>query len=254
MLFRPCIDIHKGQVKQIVGSTLNSKNQNLQTNFVATESAAFFANLYKKDSLLGGHVIMLDDSIETKQEALSALTAFPGGLQIGGGITVENATTFLDSGASQVIVSSYIFTENKLDTNKLRNLNKVVGKNKLVLDLSCRKKDNEYVIVKNKWQTFTDLKINLNNLEMLAKYCSEFLIHGVDSEGKRQGIEIDLLKILRQFYTLPVTYAGGVKNLDDIDLIYIIGQKKIDFAIGSALDIFGGDLKYTDVVNHVKNK
>jgi len=251
MRFRPCIDIHKGLVKQIVGSTLNSQGQDLQTNFVATQPSAYFANLYKKDNLPGGHVIILDNSEETIKEAKNALLAYPNGLQIGGGITTENAKEFLDAGAGQVIVSSCIFTDNKLDKTKLEKLSRTAGKNKLVLDLSCRKRGEEYVVVKDKWQTFTNLVVNLENLEMLSAYCAEFLVHGVDSEGKRQGIEIDLLKILSQFSTVPVTYAGGVKNLEDIELIYKAGKGEIDFTVGSALDIFGGNLKYADVVNLV---
>lgn len=254
MRFRPCIDIHKGKVKQIVGSTLNSKSQNLQTNFIAVESAVYFANLYKKDNLQGVHVIMLDDNAETKKEALNALAVFPGGLQIGGGITADNAQKYLDGGASKVIVGSYIFTDNKLDKIKLENLSQVVGKNRLVLDLSCRKRGDQYVVVKDKWQVFTDLIVNLNTLEMLSFYCSEFLIHSVDSEGKCQGIEIGLFKILSKFSTVPITYAGGIKDLAGIDSIYVVGEGKIDFTVGSALDIFGGKMKYSEVVNYVKNK
>lgn len=250
MRFRPCIDIHEGKVKQIIGSTLNSRDGNLQTNFVADQPTAYFANLYKKNNLTGGHVIMLDNSEDTKKEAVSALKAFPDGLQIGGGITAANALEYLNSGASHIIVSSYIFTDGRFDREKLQKLSDTVGKKRLTLDLSCRKRGNEYVMVINKWQTFTDMAVNLENLTMLADYCDEFLIHGVDSEGKRQGVEKDLLNILREFTLIPITYAGGVKNFADIDLIRALGRGRIDFTVGSALDIFGGNLKYTDTVNY----
>lgn len=252
MRFRPCIDIHNGQVKQIVGSTLNSQAQTLQTNFVAQKPAVYFAELYKKDGLIGGHIIMLDNVNTTKKQALEALTIFPGGMEIGGGVTLENALNYLDNGAGKVIVSSYIFTDNKLDLGKLDKLSKLVGKDRLVLDLSCRRQEKKYIMVKDKWQTFTDLIVNKESLKLLANYCAKFLIHGVDSEGKRQGIEKDLVEMLGRWSPLPVTYAGGVKNFADIDLIYQLGKGKIDFTIGSALDIFGGDLKYEEVLKYLQ--
>lgn len=247
MRFRPCIDIHQGKVKQIIGSTLNNKCQELQTNFVADMSAADFAVLYKKDKLFGGHIAMLDDSLETRQEAISALETFPKGLQIGGGITIQNAQEFLDRGASRVVVSSYIFTGDKFDREKLFELNRAIKKKYLVLDLSCRKKDDVYIVAKDKWQTFTDLKIDLKTMEFLAGYCDEFLIHSIDWEGKKQGVDRELLKLIGGFKKIPVTYAGGIGCYDEIEFIKEIGQGSIDFTIGSALDIFGGQLSYTKI-------
>lgn len=255
MEFRPCIDIHQGKVKQIIGSTLNNENQKLKVNFVAAKDAAYFAKLYKRDDLFGGHIIMLDNSEQTKKETFKALESFPDGLQVGGGVTAENANEFLSKGVSQVIISSDIFTNDVLDKEKLRKLITTVGKNKIVLDLSCRKRgNNEYFVVIDKWQAFTNLVVNVATLAMLSEYCVEFLIHGVDVEGKKQGIDEQLLKILSKFQDLPVTYAGGIKNLSNIKRIEELGEGKINFTVGSALDIFGGDLSYQAVVNYVKKK
>jgi phosphoribosylformimino-5-aminoimidazole carboxamide ribotide isomerase len=198
---------------------------------------------------------MLDNNEETKQEAVNSLKIFPNGLQIGGGLTAKNANEFLESGASHIIISSGIFTNNIFDIKRLRSLVDIVGKEKIVLDLSCRKKGNdEYFALINKWQVFTDLAVNVETLEMLSKYCDEFLIHSVDVEGKRQGVDEELLKILGGCNELLITYAGGIRNLEDIKLIERLGKGKINFTIGSALDIFGGDLSYREVVNYVNKK
>ncbi|MBU2542338.1 phosphoribosylformimino-5-aminoimidazole carboxamide ribotide isomerase [Patescibacteria group bacterium] len=246
MQFRPCIDIHNGKVKQIIGSTL-ANNSSVTENFVADRGASYFANLYKKDNLFGGHIIMLDNEEETKKQALLALKSFPNGLQIGGGINLDNIKKFINAGASHVIITSYIFENGEIDFGKLQTLLDAVGKNRLVLDLSCRKKDGKYYVVIDRWQTFTNLEVNLNTLDMLTKYCDEFLIHGVDNEGKRQGIEEKLLNVLKGFTKIPITYAGGIKDVDDIKKIKKIGNEKINFTVGSALDIFGGNLSYKKI-------
>jgi len=254
MQFRPCIDIHDGKVKQIIGSSLSKDKVDLKTNFVATNSAVYFANLYKRDNLKSGHIIMLDKKEETKQEAIKALKIYPSGLQIGGGIQSLNAKEFLDAGASKVIVSSFIFTKDQLDVAKLKELTSIVGRDNLVLDLSCRKKGTDYYVVIDRWQTFTDFIISADSLQVLSRYCDEFLIHGVDVEGKKQGIDKELLRLLSNFDDIPITYAGGICSLDDIEVIRQIGKGKINFTVGSALDIFGGDLSYKEVVNCLSNK
>ncbi|MBU1177633.1 phosphoribosylformimino-5-aminoimidazole carboxamide ribotide isomerase [Patescibacteria group bacterium] len=252
MEFRPCIDIHQGKVKQIIGSSLNSSKSEAEENFVAEKSAEYFASLYKEDGLAGGHVIMLDDSQQTKQEAIKALKAYPDGLQIGGGITDQSAPEFIRAGASQVIVSSFIFVDGRLSESRLTGLKKAIGKDRLVLDLSCRYRGDEYVVVIDRWQTFTDYAVTVENLKALSRYCAEFLVHGVDSEGKRQGIEEDLLATLSEFTDIPVTYAGGVRSLTDVEQIRQVGQDKVNFTVGSSLDIFGGDLDYREVINYLK--
>ena len=245
MKFRPCIDLHNGQVKQIVGSTLDS-NKSLKTNFIATHPSEWFASLYKKDKLTGGHIIKLGQGND--DASINALKAYPNGMQIGGGITIDNAKDYINAGASHIIVTSWIFDGSKINFDKLKNLTKEVGKDKLVLDLSCRKKNKDYHIVTDRWQTFTGEIINTETLNHLSTYCDEFLIHGVDVEGMCAGIEKGLVEILGNWAKIPITYAGGITSEDDILLIKKLGKDKIDFTIGSALDIFGGEsLKYEDI-------
>lgn len=250
MRFRPCIDLHQGRVKQIVGGTLTDNNQNLVENFVSQHDAAYYAALFKRDGLTGGHVIMLGPGNET--EALKALAAYPNGLQIGGGITADNAGFYLDHGASQVIVTSYVFRDGAIDYRNLNRLVKAIGKERLILDLSCRIKGGNYYVVTDRWQKFTNFEINKANLAHLAGYCGEFLIHAVDVEGRRQGIEKDLVAKLGQWAPIPTTYAGGIKDLSDLDLIEELGQGRLDFTVGSALDIFGGELPYEEVIRRAK--
>ena len=239
MKFRPCIDLHKGMVKQIVGSTLNDEDPDrLQTNFTADKPSSWFAGLYRDDNLTGGHIIMLGPGNEAA--AAEALAAWPGGLQIGGGITPENAGTWLDKGASHVIVTSCVFRRGLVDRNCLARLVGTVGRNRLVLDLSCRKKGGDYYIVTDRWQTFTDVRISPETLSDLGKSCDEFLIHAADVEGKCAGVEVDLLEKLSVWAEIPTTYAGGVRNLADLELIDVLGHGRLDATIGSALDIFGG--------------
>ena len=247
MQFRPCIDIHDGKVKQIIGSSLSDYFL-AQENFVSNKDAAYFAGLYKSDNLYGGHVIMLDQSLKTKKQGILALKTFPGGLQIGGGINPGNAGDFLEAGASHVIVTSYIFEDGKLNLKKLSDVVALIGKNRLVLDLSCRKQGSLYYVVTNRWQKFTDFEISQKNLEFLATYCDEFLVHGVEAEGKQTGVEEEILELLSKFTKIPVTYAGGIRDIADIEKIKQIGNEKIDFTIGSALDLFGGKIKYKEII------
>lgn len=239
MKFRPCIDLHQGRVKQIVGSTLSDVRQaSLTTNFTSDQPASHYATLYKADHLLGGHVIMLGPGNE--EAATDALQAFPGGLQIGGGITKDNAAKWLDKGASAVIVTSAVFKDGVVHEDRLAELVRAVGKDRLVLDLSCRKKGGSYYIVTDRWQKFTQAKVSEQSLAYFAGHCSEFLIHAVDVEGKCTGIEEELTALLGHFSPIPTTYAGGVKNLADLYRVKELGQNRLDATIGSALDIFGG--------------
>jgi phosphoribosylformimino-5-aminoimidazole carboxamide ribotide isomerase len=252
MKFRPCIDLHQGKVVQIVGGSLQENDQSsLKINFTSASSSEEYAKLYQKDGLTGGHVVSL--GVGNQQAALDALGAFPGGLQYGGGVNPENAAAFLQAGASHVIVTSYVFDSGKIDLDKMRRLLDVTGKDKLVLDLSCRQRGGDYYVVTDRWQTFTEEKVAPALLESLAVYCSEFLVHGVDVEGKQQGIEEDLISLLGKHSPLPVTYAGGVKKLSDLDLVQSLGQDRVDLTIGSALDIFGGQVPYADVLEWLGN-
>lgn len=246
MSFRPCIDLHNGKVKQIVGSSLNDSGT-VETNFVSEKSSSYYAEMYKKDGLTGGHVIMLGPG--NSDAAKEALQAYQGGLQIGGGINVDNAQEWLDAGASHVILTSYIFKDGKLNRENLEAIFKLVGKGHLVLDLSCRLRDGKYYIVTDRWQKFTSLKINKRTLEILGSYCDEFLIHAVDVEGKQSGVDEKLLEIMSEYSPIHSVYAGGIHTVEDIDTICLKGQNRISYTVGSALDIFGGDyLKYEDVV------
>lgn len=258
MEFRPCIDIHNGKVKQIVGGSLKDAGNQAEENFVSTRDGAFYANLYKEAGIRGGHIILLNPAgsryyEEDCRQAFLALSAFPGGLQIGGGINDKNATKFLEKGASHVIVTSFVFKDGKIYYENLQKMVEIVGKKHLVLDLSCRKKMDEngkmsYYIVTDRWQKFTEIRLNLEILQELSEYCDEFLIHAVDVEGKANGIEEDLIKILAELDEIPVTYAGGVGNFSDLQRLKTIGKNRIHVTIGSALDLFGGSMKYEDVL------
>ena len=255
MKFRPCIDIHNGQVKQIVGGSLLDQGDQAVENFAATQEADYFADMYKKDGLTGGHVILLNPAsseyyAKTKEQALKALRAYPEGLQIGGGITAENAAEYIEAGASHAIVTSYVFKNGEIQWENLENLCAAVGKEHVVLDLSCRKKDDKYYIVTDRWQTFTNVVLDEAILEKLSGYCDEFLVHGVDVEGKASGIESELIEILSKETKIPVTYAGGISSLEDLEKIREIGKGKIDFTIGSALDLFGGKIPYQTIRNY----
>ena len=252
MKFRPCIDLHDGKVVQIVGGSLqDGHDELLETNFVSSKSPSEYADLYQSDGLSGGHVISLGSGKQSA--ALEALSAFPGGMHYGGGVNPDNAAEYLDAGASHVIVTSWIFEENKLSIQKLAELSKKVGRDRLVLDLSCRSRDGSFYIVTNRWQTFTEAKVHADLLESLAEYCSEYLVHGVDVEGKSQGIQEELIAILGEHSPLPVTYAGGVARLSDLDLVKQLGRDRVDLTIGSALDIFGGKIPYESVLQWTRN-
>ncbi len=248
MKFRPCIDIHNGKVKQIVGGSLKDAGDQAKENFVAEQDAAFYAKLYKKAGLKGGHVILLNSVGSeyyeaTRVQALKALKAYPKGLQIGGGVCPDNAADYLEAGASHVIVTSYVFKNGEIYWDNLKKLCMAVGKEHVVLDLSCRKKDGRYYIVTDRWQTFTNVELGTKILGRLSGYCDEFLVHGVDVEGKASGIEQELIEILKQA-DIPVTYAGGIGSMEDLEQIRRTGNGKVDFTIGSALDLFGGRIPY----------
>lgn len=252
MHFRPCIDIHNGKVKQIVGGSLTDQGNQAKENFTACENADYYAKLYQKDKLRGGHVILLNPTSseyyeKTKAQAMLALHTYPGGLQVGGGIHAENAWEFLEAGASHVIVTSYVFRDGKINWANMQKLKEAVGKEKIVIDLSCRKKEDGYYIVTDRWQKFTNVKLTHEVLEDIAKYCDEYLVHGVDVEGKAAGIDEELAEILGTFDEIPVTYAGGIASLEDIEHFRQKTGGSVDFTIGSALDLFGGHLSYEQV-------
>ena len=253
MKFRPCIDIHNGQVKQIVGGSLQDVGDMACENFVASQDAAFFASLYEKYNLKGGHIILLNGKDSpyyeaTKAQAMSALKAYPKGMQIGGGIQDENAYEYLEKGADKVIVTSFVFKNGQISYENLEKLVKAVGKENLVLDLSCRKKEGHYYIVTDRWQKYTDVVLDEKSLDDFSSYCSEFLIHAVDVEGKAAGIETQVAEILGNWSKIPVTYAGGIHSFEDLEQLRVLGKEKIDFTIGSALDLFGGNLEFEKIV------
>jgi phosphoribosylformimino-5-aminoimidazole carboxamide ribotide isomerase len=247
MRFRPCIDLHGGVVKQIVGATLSDTGSfDLETNFQAEKPAAWFADLYRRDNLNGGHVIQLGKGNTTA--ARSALSRWPGGMQVGGGINADNAERWLESGASHVIVTSWVFYDGHIHMDRLKQLSRRIGKARLVLDLSCRKCGDDYLVVTDRWQTYTTEVVTYRLMDRLSDFCDEFLIHAVDVEGRCAGIEADLVAGLGRWEGLPVTYAGGISSQKDIDMIASLGNGNIDFTVGSALDIFGGTgLRYEDL-------
>jgi phosphoribosylformimino-5-aminoimidazole carboxamide ribotide isomerase len=247
MRFRPCIDIHNGKVKQIVGGTLSDNHAGGApvTNFETDLPPAHFASLYKKENLCGGHVIMLGPGNE--DAAVSALSAWPGGMHAGGGINPANAKRFLDAGASHVIVTSYVFRDGMIRWERLDELLTAVPKERLVLDLSCRVSNGDYVIVTDRWQKLTKEKLSARLLKRLSAYCDEFLIHAADVEGLKQGVDQTLIRLLADASPIPAVYAGGVRNLDDMDAIERLGGGGIDATVGSSLDIFGGPLPFADV-------
>lgn len=258
MKFRPCIDIHNGKVKQIVGGSLRDEGNLAEENFVAEQDAAFFARLYKRSGLKGGHIILLNSQDSeyyeaTREQAVSALKAYPGGLQVGGGIRPDNAAFFLDAGASHVIVTSYVFQEGRIRYDRLKEMTEAVGKEHLVLDVSCKKTKDGYQVVTDRWQKQTKEKVDIALLERLADHCDEFLIHAVDVEGKAEGIEKDLVALLGQWGKKPVTYAGGVHSYEDLKLLGEIGKGRLNVTVGSALDIFGGTLEWEKVLKVCHN-
>lgn len=247
MRFRPCIDLKNGKVVQIVGGTLSDgSDSTLETNFESSMAPVDFARMYQRDKLTGGHVIALGPG--NKEAALSALSAYPGGLQYGGGVNAENASEFLEAGASQVIVTSYVFRDGKVDFERLEKLVSEIGKDRLVLDLSCRARDGQYWVVTDRWQNFTDTCVDASTISELGNYCCEYLVHGVDVEGRMSGIEEELVRMLGTSCEIPMTYAGGARSLEDLERVETLGAGKVDLTIGSALDVFGGKVAYDDVI------
>lgn len=256
MEFRPCIDIHNGKVKQIVGGSLRDEGSQARENFVSEQDAAFYAELYQRQGIHGGHVILLNkEGTEyfetTRQQALSALRAYPGGLQIGGGIRDDNAADYLNAGASAVIVTSYVFRDGQMNWENLKKLEAAVGADHLVLDVSCRRKGDDYYIVTDRWQKFTDVKLTEDVLSELADYCDEFLVHAVDVEGKAGGIEEDIAALLGNWDGISATYAGGVSSFEDLRKLKELGRNKVDVTIGSALDLFGGEMPFSKVLEEI---
>lgn len=259
MEFRPCIDIHNGKVKQIVGGSLKDRGDIATENFVSEQDAAFFAEMYRDAGLKGGHIILLNPAEssffeETKRQALKALQSYPGGLQIGGGITPQNAGEYLDAGASHVIVTSYVFRNGRIDYDRLEEMRKAVGAERLVLDLSCRKTPEGYLVVTDRWQKLTDEKVEGALLDRLADYCDEFLVHAVDVEGCANGIETELAGLLGSWGRRTMTYAGGVHSYEDLRLLRELGRNRLNVTIGSALDLFGGKLEWKKVLQLCSEK
>ncbi len=256
MRFRPCIDIHNGKVKQIVGGSLTDKGDSVSQNYVSDKDAAYYADIYKSNNLSGGHIAMLnaagtEEYEATRRQAFKALEAFPQGLQIGGGINADNAYEFLEAGASHVIVTSYVFREGQIDFKRLDRLKDAVGSERIVLDLSCRLRDGKYYIVTDRWQRFTDVEVSERTFDLLSGYCDEFLVHAVDVEGRKAGIDKEVLKILSAVpYT--VTYAGGVSDYEDIRIIRETGRGRVDVTIGSALSLFGGHMDLVEVLRCIR--
>ena len=254
MNFRPCIDIHNGKVKQIVGGSLADEGNHAIDNYISDKGGAYYANLYKNKGLSGGHIILLNPAGSEYYEAdvavaKDALGAYRNGLMIGGGMNDANSTAFLDAGASHVIVTSYVFKNGVINWENLKKLERAVGRKHLVLDLSCRKKDGQYYIVTDRWQKFTQVPVSEQTIEEFSSHCDEFLVHAVDVEGKASGIEVELVKLLAKNHQLPVTYAGGVGSFQDLETLRMAGKNRVDVTVGSALDLFGGSMKWEDVLD-----
>lgn len=251
MRFRPCIDIHNGKVKQIVGSSLRDEGDYARENFVSEKDAAYYALMYGKMGFTGGHIIILNPKGSefyeaSKEQALAALSACPGSMMIGGSVDPSDAPSYIKAGASHVIVTSYIFTGSRIDSGKILEMEDAVGREHLCIDLSCRRKDDGYVVVTNRWQTFTDEVFGEELLDRLSRHACEYLVHAVDAEGKQKGIEEDVIPILKKS-PIPVTYAGGIRDLGDVGKLKVLGDGKIDLTIGSALKIFGGNLGLEEI-------
>ncbi|KAI9467082.1 Phosphoribosylformimino-5-aminoimidazole carboxamide ribotide isomerase [Lactarius psammicola] len=251
-LFRPCIDLHDGQVKQIVGGTLSENSSgSLKTNFISKETPGDFALRYKLHGLEGGHLIKLGPGND--EAAKDALRAWPGGLQIGGGIADKNALSWLEHGANKVIVTSYLFPGQKFSLERLQTISSLVGKERLVVDISCRRRGDRWMVAMNKWQDITDTEVSelpsIETLDLLSDYCSEFLVHAADVEGLCQGIDEDLVALLGKWVRIPTTYAGGAKDISDLSTVQRLSEGRVDLTYGSALDIFGGNLvKFQDLI------
>ncbi|KAH6622080.1 hypothetical protein C7974DRAFT_315101 [Boeremia exigua] len=248
--FRPCIDLHAGSVKQIVGGTLSTSTPSeLKTNWTSEHPSAYYAALYRDHALAGAHVIMLGPGNDAA--AQEALGAWPGGMQVGGGIDEGNARTWIERGAERVIITSYLFPDATFSMPRLRAVLAALDndKEKLVIDLSCRRKDDKWFVATNKWQTITDFELNEESIRLLEPFCSEFLIHAADVEGLQRGIDHALVSRLAEWCRIPVTYAGGGRSIADLELVKELSSGKVDLTIGSALDIFGGEgVKFEECV------
>ncbi len=258
MRFRPCIDIHNGKVKQIVGGSLLDEGDYALDNYVSEKNGDYYARLYRDAGLSGGHIILLNPPAseyyeEDVRQACLALEAYPGGLQIGGGMKAGNAAFFLEQGASHIIVTSYVFRDGKINWDHLEQMAEAVGKDHLVVDLSCRRRDDSYYIVTDRWQKYTQVPLNHETLDLLSGYCSEFLIHAVDVEGKAKGIEENVAMLLGEWDGIPVTYAGGVGSYRDLLKLKRLGRNKVDVTIGSALDLFGGEMEFKKVLDLIRD-
>ena len=256
MEFRPCIDIHNGRVKQIVGSTLRDGDDGVRENFVADNDSVYYATLYKGYGLKGGHVIILNsrDSeyyTASRRQAEEALRAYPGGLMAGGGINADNAGEFLEAGASHVIVTSFVFANGRIDMDNLQKLCSAVGRDRIVLDMSCKKAGGDYLVATDRWQKLTDERVDEALFDRLSQYCDEFLVHAIDSEGKSSGVDEELVGILGRV-SATVTYAGGISSTDDIRRIGEKGEGRVNFTVGSRLDIFGGDLSIEEIIECIR--
>lgn len=245
MAFRPCIDLKDGHVVQIVGGTLTPTGH-ASVNHVSLRPAADFAALYRRDGLCGGHLIMLGAGNEVA--ALSALRAYSNGLQVGGGITPGNAEFYLNAGASHVIVTSFLFDGDQFSPERLAQMARIVGPSRLVVDLSCRRgADGTYCVATDRWQTVTRSQITPAFIHSLEGSCAEFLVHAADVEGRQAGIDEELVGLLGRSVSIPTTYAGGARSLEEISRVEHLSQGRLDLTIGSALDIFGGShVRYAD--------
>lgn len=258
MKFRPCIDIHNGKVKQIVGGSLTDERDRADENFVSEKPADYYADLFRKDGLTGGHVILLNPSSSPyfeadRRQALAALATYPGGLQIGGGVNADNASFYIEAGASHVVVTSYVFRDGQIQWENLEKLAQAAGPEHVVLDVSCRKKEDGYYIVTDRWQKFTQVRLTEEVLCRLKKYCDEFLVHGVDVEGKAAGVDEELVKKLAGMKAGTITYAGGIGSLEELERFSRLSAGRLDFTIGSALDLYGGTIPYNVVKKHLLN-
>ncbi|MBT8037736.1 MAG: phosphoribosylformimino-5-aminoimidazole carboxamide ribotide isomerase [Verrucomicrobiae bacterium] len=246
--FRPCIDLHHGQVKQIVGGTLRDSGAGPKENFVSDQSPAWYAELYRKSTLTGGHVIQLGAG--NTEAARAALSAWPGGMQLGGGVSIHNAAEWLEAGASQVIVTSWLFdADGGFREDRLRELASEIGRENIVVDLSCRRTEAGWSVAMNRWQTLTRVDVTHATLDALAEWCAEYLVHAADVEGLCQGVDVELVELLGSWAGVPMTYAGGVAEMDDLRLVNERSGGNVDVTVGSALDIFGGKgVAYDDLL------
>lgn len=246
--FRPCIDLHDGQVKQIVGGTLTDSGAGPKENFVSDRAPAWFADLYRQSDLTGGHIIQLGAG--NKEAALEALGAWPGGMQLGGGVNLRNAVEWIEAGASQVIVTSWLFDQDgKFREDRLKELEREVGREHIVVDLSCRRTKSGWTVAMNRWQTLTSIDVTHATLDALAEWSGEYLIHAADVEGLCGGVDVELVDVLGAWAGVPMTYAGGVASMEDLYLVDERSGGNVDITVGSALDIFGGSgVKYKELL------